>query len=138
MDDERHVPGMPVLHRQPVREPMLPPSLQGLPQRSVPEARPTPLQAHYINLSVIALICGAWRSPRSRLGAGMASPLVKLCVLIGAPILIVTDGRRRAADLAQGLGVDADQPRPRGCSASPGWSLRRSLIALAAAAIASP
>ena len=90
MDDERHVPGMPVLHRQPVREPTLPPSLQGLPPRSVPEARPTPLQAHYINLSVIALICGFVAISALELGAGFGSPLVKLCVLIGGPILIVT------------------------------------------------
>lgn len=85
---------MPVLHRQPVREPRpapnLPPSLQGLPARSVPEMRPTPLQAHYINLSVIALICGAIAITALELGAGFGSPLVKLCVIIAAPILFVT------------------------------------------------
>jgi hypothetical protein len=90
MDDDRHVPGMPVLHRQEPRTPVLPPSLQGLPPRSVPETRPTPLQAHYINLSVIALICGAVAISALELGSGFASPIVKLCVLIGGPILIVT------------------------------------------------
>jgi hypothetical protein len=100
MDDERWTPGMPVLHRQPVREPgaprpvpnqaNLPPSLQGLPPRSVPETKPTPLQPYYINLSVVVLIVGAIAITALELGAGFGSPLVKLCVLIGGPILIVT------------------------------------------------
>ncbi len=81
---------MPVLHRQPVRETVLPPSLQGLPPRSVPETLPTPLQPYYINLSVIVLFCGAIGITALELGAGFGSPLVKMCVLIGGPILIVT------------------------------------------------
>ena len=56
MDDPRYEPGMPVLDRQAVRAPVLPPSLQGLPPRSVPELRPTPLQRHYISLSVVAVL----------------------------------------------------------------------------------
>lgn len=94
--DERHVPGMPVLHRQPVREPRvvpnptLPPSLQGLPPRSVPETKPTPLQAHYINLSVIALICGAVAITALNLGARFGDPLIKLCVVVASPILFAT------------------------------------------------
>ena len=51
MDDPRWEPGMPTLDRQAVREPVLPPSLQGLPPRSVPEVAPTPLQKHYVLLS---------------------------------------------------------------------------------------
>jgi hypothetical protein len=90
MDDERWEPGMPVLDRQAVRVPVLPPSLQGLPPRSVPEVAPTPLQRHYINLSVIVLICGAIAITALELGASLGSPLVKLCVLIAAPLLIVT------------------------------------------------
>ena len=92
---------MPVLHRQPVREPRtasqlaphlqdVPPSLKGLPPRSVPEMQPTPLQPYYINLSVIALLCGAIAISALELGARFGSPLVKACVLIGGPILIVT------------------------------------------------
>jgi hypothetical protein len=92
MDDERWEPGMPVLDRQAVRVPVLPPSLQGLPPRSVPEVAPTPLQRHYINLSVIVLICGAIAITALELGASLRSPLVKLCVLIAAPLLIVTTG----------------------------------------------
>jgi len=90
MDDERHTPGMPVLHRQARPAPVLPPSLQGLPPRSVPETNPTPLQPYYINLSVIVLFAGAIAISALELGASLGNPLVKLCVLIGAPILVVT------------------------------------------------
>ena len=81
---------MPVLDRQAVRTPVLPPSLQGLPPRSVPEIAPTPLQRHYINLSVFVLICGAIAITALELGASLGSPLVKLCVAIAAPVLVVT------------------------------------------------
>jgi hypothetical protein len=105
MDDERWEPGMPVLDRQPVRDPgagppagvasgpprsTLPPSLQGLPPRSVPEVAPTPLQRQYINLSVIVLICGAIAITALNLGARIGDPLIKLCVIIAAPLLVVT------------------------------------------------
>jgi len=90
MDDPRWEPGMPVLDRQGIREPALPPSLQGLPPRSVPETKPTPLQRHYINLSVIALVCGAVAITALELGVPLGSPLIKLCVVIGAPLLMVT------------------------------------------------
>ena len=96
MDDERWEPGMPVLDRQAVQErrsaptPILPPSLQGLPPRSVPEVAPTPLQKHYINLSVVVLICGAIAITALNLGAKLGDPLIKLCVLVAAPLLVVT------------------------------------------------
>src|SRR5436189_2786184 len=94
MDDERWEPGMPILDRQavpiPRRASTLPPSLQGLPPRSVPEIAPTPLQPYYIDLSVIVLICGAIAISALELGAGLGSPLVKLCVLVAAPLLVVT------------------------------------------------
>jgi hypothetical protein len=90
VDDERWEPGMPALDRQAVRAPVLPPSLQGLPPRSVPEAAPTPLQPYYINLSVIVLICGAVAITALELGVTLGSPLVKLCVAIAAPLLVVT------------------------------------------------
>ncbi len=93
---------MPVLDRQAVRSapaprppshaPALPPSLQGLPPRSVPEVAPTPLQRHYINLSVVVLICGAIAITALELGASLGSPLVKLCVIIAAPLLLLTTG----------------------------------------------
>jgi hypothetical protein len=110
MDDERWEPGMPVLDRQGSRAPAgatpagarpvsvgpvpgsaaLPPSLQGLPPRSVPETAPTPLQRHYINLSVVVLICGAIAITALELGAPLRSPLVKLCAIVAAPLLVAT------------------------------------------------
>ena len=106
MDDERWEPGMPVLDRQPVAGtgsaagavatrtgpvvPTLPPSLQGLPARSVPETAPTPLQKHYVLLSVPVLILGAIAITSLEIGVPLGSPLIKLCVLIAAPLLVIT------------------------------------------------
>jgi hypothetical protein len=70
----------------------LPASLQGLPPRSVPETAPTPLQRHYINLSVIVLICGAVAITALNLGASIGDPLIKVCVVIAAPLLLITTG----------------------------------------------
>jgi len=107
MDDERWEAGMPVLDRQAVGSAAtapvatsvatsphgatpLPPSMVGLPPRSVPETAPTPLQKHYVLLSVPVLILGAIAITALELGAPLGSPLVKLCVAIAAPLLIVT------------------------------------------------
>ena len=95
MDDERWEAGMPVLDRQavpPMPRPAssLPPSLQGVPPRSVPEVAPTPLQKHYVLLSVPVLILGAIAITALELGAPIGSPLVKLCVLATTPLLLVT------------------------------------------------
>ncbi len=90
MDDERWEAGMPVLDRQPVGAPALPPSLRGLPPRSVPETAPTPLQKHYVLLSVPVLIAGAIGITALELGVPLGSPLVKLCALVGLPLLVVT------------------------------------------------
>ena len=80
---------MPMLDRQAIRAP-LPASLAGRPRRSVPEVAPTPLQRHYLNLSVIVLVCGAVAITALELGAPLSSPLVKLCALVAAPLLVVT------------------------------------------------
>jgi hypothetical protein len=99
MDDERWEAGMPVLDRQAVGRPVassphgatpLPPSLAGLPPRSVPETAPTPLQKHYVLLSVPVLILGAIAITALELGTPLGSPLVKVCVAIAAPLLILT------------------------------------------------
>ncbi len=97
MDDERWEPGMPVLDRQATAGPLpssssagLPPSLQGLPRRSVPETTPTPIQGLYVQLSVVVLICGAIAITALELGTPLSSPLVKLCILVAAPLLVVT------------------------------------------------
>ena len=93
---------MPVLDRQAVGDsaqpatrvrrasPTLPVSLQGVPPRSVPESAPTPLQQHYVLLSVPVLILGAIAITALELGTPLGSPLIKICVLIAAPLLVVT------------------------------------------------
>ena len=83
---------MPVLDRQAVRRPALPPSLAALPPRSVPETAPTPLQKHYVLLSVPVLVLGAIAITALELGVPLGSPLVKFCVLIAAPLLVITTG----------------------------------------------
>jgi hypothetical protein len=87
MDDQRWESGMPVLDRQ---HTPLPPSLAGLPPRSVPETAPTRLQKQFVPLSAIALIAGAVAITALELGAPLSSPLVKICVLVAAPILLAT------------------------------------------------
>ena len=97
---------MPVLDRQPVAAPAnagvdraaairaaeanLPPSLRGLPPRSVPETEPTPLQKHFVLLSAPALVLGAIAITALELGAGFDSLLVRACVLLAAPLLLIT------------------------------------------------
>jgi hypothetical protein len=58
--------------------------------RTIPETAPTPLQKQYINLSAIALVAGAVAITALETGSTLASPLVKGCILLAAPILIVT------------------------------------------------
>jgi hypothetical protein len=81
MDDERWEPGMPVLDRQP---------LAALAPDRIPEAKPTPLQKHYINLSAIALVAGAIAITAVETGIPLSSPIVKFCALVGAPIFVIT------------------------------------------------
>jgi hypothetical protein len=99
---------MPVLDRQAVREDAAPerhapgsgsgsggtiasaaPSQRPVP-RSIPETAPTPLQPHYINLSAVALVAGAVAITALETGSTLGSPLVKVCILLAAPILILT------------------------------------------------
>jgi hypothetical protein len=82
MEDERWEPGMPVLDRQPIGRDRVP--------DRIPETAPTPLQKHYINLSAIALVAGAVAITALETGTPMRSPLVKFCVLIAAPIFVIT------------------------------------------------
>jgi hypothetical protein len=118
VDDERHEQGMPVLDRQAVRLSIAPaghaaappraagtpghastlpraaggrPGLIGDPPRSVPETRPTPLQRHYVLLSAPALVLGAVAITALELGAPLGAPLVKVCVLVAAPLLAVAN-----------------------------------------------
>jgi hypothetical protein len=82
MDDPRWEPGMPVLDRQG--------AVARRPDR-VPETAPTPLQKHYINLSAPALVAGFVAITALETGSPLSSPLVKVCVLVGAPLLIVAN-----------------------------------------------
>ncbi len=81
---------MPVLDRQAGGSATLPPSLRVVPPRSVPEVVPTPLQRHYINLSVIALIAGAIGITALEVGVPMSNHIVKACAFVTAAILLVT------------------------------------------------
>ena len=65
--------------------------------RSVPEVEPTPLQRQYVNLSAVGLVCGAIAITALEFGAHLGDLVVKLPVLVGAPILLVTtaDGMLR-------------------------------------------
>ncbi|HEY2916238.1 MAG TPA: hypothetical protein VGI98_03385 [Candidatus Limnocylindrales bacterium] len=94
MDDPRWEPGMPVLDRQAVPQAGAAgtPAAASRPPDRIPETAPTPLQRHYINLSAIALVAGFVAITALETGSTFGSPLVKLCVLIGGPILIVTTG----------------------------------------------
>ncbi len=58
----------------------------------IPETAPTPLQRQYINLSALALVAGAIAITALELGTPLSSPLVKLCVLVAVPILVLTTG----------------------------------------------
>ena len=85
MDDPRFEPGMPVLDRQPVAPPQ-----RRIIDR-VSETAPTPLQHHYITLSAPALVAGFIAITALETGSPLSSPLVKLCVVIGAPLLIIAN-----------------------------------------------
>jgi hypothetical protein len=76
---------MPVLNRQPVA-----PSPRRVIDR-VHETAPTPLQHHYITLSAPALVAGFVAITALETGTPLSSPLVKLCVVIGAPLLIIAN-----------------------------------------------
>jgi hypothetical protein len=96
MDDPRWEPGMPVLDRQGPAAPAsagapLAPVTARPPDR-IAETAPTPLQRQYINLSAIALVAGFVAITALETGSSFATPLVKVCVLIGGPILIATTG----------------------------------------------
>jgi hypothetical protein len=83
MQDERWVPGMPVLDRQPPRAATVP--------SRVPETRPTPLQEAFIPLSVVVLFCGIVVISALNLGAPLGAPIVRLPILIAViPFMLVT------------------------------------------------
>jgi hypothetical protein len=76
---------MPALDRQPVA-----PSARRVIDR-VPETAPTPLQHRYITLSAPALIAGVIAITALETGSPLSSPLVKLCVVVGTPLLVIAN-----------------------------------------------
>ena len=83
MQDERWVPGMPVLDRQAATAATVP--------SRVPETRPTPLQEAFIPLSVVVLLCGIVAISALNLGAAPSAAIVRVPVLIAAvPFTLVT------------------------------------------------
>jgi len=91
MDDERWQPGMPVLARQGVAPAVPGAGRASIPQR-VPETRPTPLQGVFIYLSVVVLICGTVAITAWELGVPLASPIVRLPVLLAGTLLLLVTG----------------------------------------------
>jgi hypothetical protein len=96
VDDPRFEAGMPVLDRQAATPAGPSPvaglsSVAGASSRSVPEARPTPLQKHYVLLSAPALVLGTVAITALEMGVALGSPLVKACVLVAAPLLAVAN-----------------------------------------------
>jgi hypothetical protein len=90
VDDPRFETGMPILDRQPPSV-SRPSPLGGASPRSVPEVRPTPLQKHYVLLSAPALVLGTVAITALEMGAALGSPLIKVCVLVAAPLLAVAN-----------------------------------------------
>jgi hypothetical protein len=82
MDDPRWESGMPVLDRQAIGGHRAPDRVR--------ETQPTPLQRQYINLSAVALVAGAIAITAIETGSPLSSPIVKLCALVGAPLLVIT------------------------------------------------
>ena len=113
---------MPVLDRQADRrEPILPPSLQGLPPRSVPRSGRRPLQRHYINLSVVALVAAPSRSPRS--SSARRSPARSSSCASSSPrrsfVLTTADAALR---FWRARGPGCRSTAGAACSGWPGWS----------------
>lgn len=48
------------------------------------------MQRHYVLLSVIPLLAGAIAITALEFGTALSSPLIKVCVLVGAPVIAVT------------------------------------------------
>ena len=101
---------MRVLDRQPVPgsatgpASTLPPSLQGLPPRSVPETAPTPLQKHYVLLSVPVLILGAIAITALELGVPLEDQRVRDRLEAAAGGVVGEDDAAKSRPVAVPLG----------------------------------
>ena len=88
VDDERSLPGMPVLDRQDVPLGRDAGGRRPTPSR-VPETRPTPLQGAFIYLSVVGLICGTIAISALTFGTPLHDPVVRAPILIGGFVLVL-------------------------------------------------
>jgi hypothetical protein len=88
VDDERSLPGMPVLDRQEVPSARAAGGPRSAPGR-VHEAQPTPLQGAFIYLSVVGLFCGTIAISALSFGAQLHDPVVRLPVLLGGLVLVL-------------------------------------------------
>jgi hypothetical protein len=88
MDDERWLPGMPALDRQAAPGRRDASGRPIVPSR-VPEERPTPLQPVFIPVSLVALVCGVVAISALELGAPLASPLVRVPLLVSGLLLAI-------------------------------------------------
>jgi hypothetical protein len=88
VDDERSLPGLPVLDRQDAPRGRDAGGRRSAPSR-VPETRPTPLQGAFIYLSVVGLICGTVAISALNFGAPLHDPVVRVPVLLGSLVLVL-------------------------------------------------
>ena len=88
VDDERSLPGIPVLDRQDAPIGRDAGGRRPAPSR-VPETRPTPLQAVFIYLSVIGLVCGTIAITALTFGTPLHDPVVRLPIRLGGLLLVL-------------------------------------------------
>jgi hypothetical protein len=88
VDDERSLPGMPVLDRQEVPAGRVTRGRRPAPSR-VAETQPTPLQGAFIYLSVVGLLCGTIAISALNFGAQLHDPVVRFPVLLGGLVLVL-------------------------------------------------
>ena len=79
---------MPVLDRQAIPTRPARPGRPSAPSR-VAELRPTPLEAHFIHLSAVALVAGTVAITAWELGQPLGSPLVRWPTLVAVAILLL-------------------------------------------------
>jgi hypothetical protein len=58
--------------------------------RHAPETRPTPLQPYYIQLSVVALVCGFVAITAFEAGVPLGAPVIRIPALVGGVLLGLT------------------------------------------------
>ena len=94
MDDERWEQGMPVLDRQAVPAARAMPTCRracaACPRGASPRQGPPRSRGTSSSFPRLRLVLGAIAITALELGAGFDSPIVRVCVLLAAPLLLVT------------------------------------------------